>query len=242
MSDALATEHQPDLHHLLSAAGYRIIVAKIHAEVVPPHITDPDLIADYVAAAIASIASMLPANMEEAETALRVVRADAQASDAIRHARAHFNDPTPAMKCQAQAALMMRTANAARSLLMRIQTGRRKRDANPTAAHQDAWTEHCAAGFLTAARDGTPAPKPPPPPPPPPEPDPAPPANDDKFAQCDEAEQYALLHPRRAAEIRYHGGLPPGATYGPPDLKLMLQIISSTSPILQQVDKDYPQS
>ena len=165
MSDAATTEDPPDLLHLLSAASYRVIVAQLYAEVVPPNLTDPELIAERVTAAIAEIASMLPANIEEAKTALRVVSADAQASDAIRHARTLFNDPTPAMKCHAQASLMMRTANAARSLLMRIQTARRKRDANPGASNQDAWTEHCAAGFLTAARDGTQSAAPPPPPP-----------------------------------------------------------------------------
>ena len=120
------------------------------------------------------------------------------------------------MKCYAQASSMMRTANAARSLLLRVQSVRQKREANQASRDQDAWTEHCAAGLMAAAHNGDPAPEPPPPPAPP-EPEPTPPPDDNKFAKCDEAEQYALLYPRRAAEIRAHGGLPPNATYGPPD-------------------------
>jgi len=80
--------------------------------------------------------------------------------------------------------------------------------------------------------------------PPPPEADPPPPpatVDDDKFARHDTAEQYALIYPRRAAEIRACGGVPPTATYGLPDPDTVQAVIASTSPILQQIDKDYAQ-
>jgi len=239
MSEALATEHPADPFQQLAKAVYRTIVADLYTDIIPPQLKDPELIADRVHTAIAEIASMVPANAEEARIAQRVVTADAQAREAIRQSRQHFNDPIPAMKCLAQASLMMRTANAARAQLLRVQTARRKREANPITCNQDAWTIHATEGFLLAAA-GHNVPDPPPPPEPEPEPPPPPTATDgDKAAKLDEAEHYAILYPKRAAEIRYHGGLPPNATYGPPDLKLMLQIISSTSPILQKIDQEY---
>jgi hypothetical protein len=185
---------------------------------------------------------MCPVNAEEANIAARVVIADAQAKDCIRHARTVFSDPGVAMKCQAQANHMMRTANAARSLLLRVQAARRKRDAVPASCEQDAWTIHATEGLLLAA-DGRSAVQPPPKPRAEPEPPPPPAAGDnDRFARYDAAEQYALLHPRRAAEIRACGGVPPTATYGPPEPEIVLALISSTSPILQQIDQEYAQA
>ena len=191
---------------------------------------------------MAEIASMAPVNAEEARIAARSVIADAQARDCIRHARALFNDPIRAMKCQAQANHYMRTANAARSLLLRVQVARRKRDAVQASCEQDAWTIHATEGLLLAA-DGQPATQPPPPPKAEREPPPPPvTGDDDKFARYDTAEQYALLHPRRAAEIRAYGGVPPTATCGPPEPETVLALITSTSPILQQIDHEYAQA
>ena len=48
-----------------------------------------------------------------------------------------------------------------------------------------------------------------------------------------------MIYPRRAAEIRAYGGVPPTATYGPPDAETVQALIASTSPILQQIDKEY---
>jgi hypothetical protein len=240
MSDTPTTEDPPDPFQLLPKAVYRTLVADIYALVPPPTLTDPQLIADRVHSAIATIASMVPANAEECEIALRVVTADAQYKEAIRQARELFNDPTPSMKCQAQASLMMRTANAARTMLLRVQSARRKREAVPAACNQDAWTIHATEALLLAA-DGQDVPAPPPLPQPESEPTPEPPplADDDKFARYDEAEQYAIIYPRRAAEIRAHGGVPSTARYGRPEAPLVQQILTSTSPILLQLDKDY---
>jgi hypothetical protein len=242
MSDAANTEHPADPFQQLPKAVYRTIVADLYVAIPPPHLTDPELIAERVHAAMAEIACMCPVNAEEARIAARVVIADAQARECIRHARTLFCDPIPAMKCQAQANHFMRTANAARSLLLRVQAARRKREAVQATCDQDAWTIHATEGLLLAA-DGQPAAQPPPPPQAEPEP-PPPPAtdDDDKFARYDAAEQYALLYPRRAAEIRAYGGVPPTATYGPPEPETVQALIASTSPILQQIDKEYAQA
>ena len=240
MPDATAaTEDPTDPFQLLPKAVFRTIVADLYALVPPPHIKDPELIADRVHSAIASIASMVPANADECETALRVVIADARYKDAVRQARELFNDPIPAMKCQAQASLMMRTANAARAMLLRVQSARRKREAIPAACNQDAWTIHATeALLLSAAGHPTAAP---PPPQPEPEPTPEPPAraDEDPITRYDEAEHYALTYPNRAAQIRAYGGVPSTARYGHPEPKLVREIIASTSPILQQLDEEY---
>ena len=237
MSDPQHTEDPADPLQLLPRAVFRTLVADIYAAVPSPTLTDPELIADRVHAAIAAIASMVPANADECEIALRVVTADAQAKEAIRQARELFNDPTPAMKCQAQASLMMRTANAARSMLLRVQSVRRKREAIPAACNQDAWTIHATEALLLSAA-GHPTAQPPPPEPEP-TPEPPPQTADERYASYSEAEQYAINYPRRAAEIRAYGGVPPNAGYGPPEPKLVREIIASTSPILLQLDKEY---
>jgi hypothetical protein len=236
MSETPATEPPADPFQQFPKAVYRTIIADLYAGIPPPHLTDPELIAERVHAAIAEIASMCPVNPEEARIAARVVIADAQATDCIRHARALSNDTAPAMKCQAQANHYMRTANAARSLLLRVQAARRKREAVDATRDQDAWTIHATEGLLLAA-DGDATAEPPPPEAEPP----SPPAtgDDDRFARYDAAEQYALMYPRRAAEIRANGGVPPTATYGLPDPETVSALIASTSPIIQQVDQEY---
>ncbi len=232
MSDAqTTTEDPPDPLHQLSASAYRFVVHQLYQQLPLPFGADPEHTALVIEAAIARIASMLPANAYEAEIATRVVTADAQAGDCIRHARTLFNDPKPAMKCHAMANSYMRTANAACSLLLRVQTARHKREALPANCDQDAWVEHCAAGFMSAAVKGDPAPEPPPPP--------VLQTADERYASYSEAEQYAVNYPNRAAEIRAYGGVPPTARYGHPELKLVLEIIAGTSPILRQLDEQY---
>ena len=38
-----------------------------------------------------------------------------------------------------------------------------------------------------------------------------------RYEDMIEAEQYVVIYPNRAAAIRHHGGMPPGAGYPPPD-------------------------
>jgi hypothetical protein len=229
MTAAPATESPADPFQLLPKAVYRTIVADLYAAIPPPHLTDPELIAERVHAAMAEIASMCPVNAEEAGIAARVVTADAQAREGIRHARAHGNDAVTAMRCQAQANHLMRTANAARSLLLRVQAARRKREAVQATCEQDAWTIRATEGLLLAADGRAAEPLPPP----------AAADDDDRFARCDAAEQYGQMYPKRAAEIRAYGGVPPTAAYGPPEPETVQALIASTSPILQQIDKEY---
>jgi hypothetical protein len=137
------------------------------------------------------------------------------------------------MRCSAQSAAMMRTANGARSLLLRVQAARAKREASPEACDKAAWVEHCAAGLMLGALDEAP----PAALPPAPAAEPTP-ASADRFAALTEAEQYATLYPKRAALIRARGGLPDDCP--PIEPALVEEIVASTSPILRGLDRPPP--
>jgi len=51
-----------------------------------------------------------------------------------------------------------------------------------------------------------------------------------------EADRYALTYPRRAREIRRHGGLPPDCSFGPPDDEVVQALIAGSSPTLRALD------
>ena len=155
MSDPPATEHPADPFQLLPKALYAPS-SPISTPTSRAHLTDPELIAERVHAAIARSPPCAPSTPRRPHRR-RVVIADAQARECIHDARALPNDPTPAMKCHAQANHCMRTANAARSLLLRVQAVRRKREAIQATCEQDAWTVRAAEGLLLAA-DGRPPP------------------------------------------------------------------------------------
>jgi len=129
---------------------------------------------------------------------------------------------------------MMRQARGARSLLLRVQAQRQKREANSTSLENAAWTEHTAIGLMADALSRTPpAPAAEPPPPP------APPPPDEANQQPDpiaEAEQYAIFYPRRAALILTLGGLPPSYDFGPPPPELVHALVTGTTPTLRALD------
>src|ERR1700722_9905324 len=103
MTVAPVTDVPADPIEQLPKAVYRTIVADLYAFIPPPTLTDPELVAQRVHPAIGEIATMVPVNADEANIALRVVICRANANECSRHARMLFNDPTPAMKCLAQA-------------------------------------------------------------------------------------------------------------------------------------------
>ncbi len=154
----------------------------------------------------------------------------------------YFNDTPLLLKCEAQANHCQRTANAARALLLRVQSARHRREANRTTCDQDAWTIHATEGYLLRA-DGQRVSEPPPPPAPePPSPSTAPVADETSAPTHTEAELYAIMYPHRAAQIRAHGGMPPNARFDRPAPDLLRDLLASTSPILQQIDQEYARS
>jgi hypothetical protein len=236
MSDQLPPE-PPDLTLLLPRSTYWQLVHELQSYLPPPIDDTPEARAHRDRAAIADVASMLPANAEEARIAARSVSADAQAAACIRQARKYEEDVAIFLKCNAQAASMIRLANSSRSLLARLQAARRKREADEAARNQDTWTEHAAVGLM-ADVVGHAAPAPPPPVPEPQEQR----ELQDSYSQLTEAEQYAITYPRRAADIRAYGGLPEPCRFGPPSPELVQAIVTGTSPILLELDKQRDRS
>jgi hypothetical protein len=152
----------------------------------------------------------------------------------------HHTDVAVVMQFSAQAASMWRQSDSALRSLERLQEARRKRDSDPAAAGQAAWTEHCVQGFMADALHGGPAAFEPAPPPPPPEPEPEPAASDGEPTRdpIKEAEFYAAIYPTRAVAIRRHGGMPPNATYPPPEDDIIHVLVTGRPPALLALDQE----
>ena len=136
----------------------------------------------------------------------------------------------------------MRQARGARSLLIRVQAQREKREADAAKLDQANWTEHCAIGLMADAL-GRDAPAPmdePAPPPSAPMPVQAAKLHPDMII---EAEQFALIHPNLTALIRAAGGLPEpvlaalGPAIVPPSPELLHAIVTGISPSLRALDR-----
>ena len=159
-----------------------------------------------------------------------VVAAEFHAKDALRGAHRFVNDLAAAKRCCRQHALMMRTMHSGLRALLRMQAERHKaEDAKRPAAM-------LRAGFL---HSGTLPPEAEPPPCEPaaaPEPQPAPMP---RYEDMTEAEQYAVIYPDRAAAIRRHGGMPPGAGgYLPPDDAVFRELVAGSSAVFLALDAE----
>jgi len=208
-------------------------------------------------AAIAQIAALAPANPAEAALAAAYAAAHAQAMDCMRLTHARETPGHLTLKCNAQAALMMRQAQGAICTLLRLQAARRKQDANSDAATQAAWAEHCAAEWMQEALPdplmpeavAIPAPSPPEPArlpstplpsmplPPTPLPAPAPQPVDPRITPPDAADEYELLYPQRAALIRRLGRVPEDASFGPPGDDVVRALLRGHTPEDPQAPK-----
>jgi hypothetical protein len=139
---------RPDLALQLPRDAYWMLIHTLHNSLPPPPPgDDPEAVARRDRDAIAQVASLLPVTAAEGRLAARFVAADAQAHECLRLARLHPTDVMQALKCNAQAATMWRQSESALRALQRMQAARCKRDSDPAAAGQAAWTEHCAQGF-----------------------------------------------------------------------------------------------
>lgn len=219
---------------LLPRDAYWQAVHYLHKALPPPDTDSPEELARRDRAAIAEVASLVPATAAEATLAAQYVAANAQAMYCLALVREYAADTAVALKCNAQSGYMMQQARGAIGALQRMQDRRRKMEANPAAADQAAWTEHCATALMVQALPDAPPASPPEPLPPPPEPAPAEPPPPDPMT---EAEQYAVIYPQRAALIRRHGGVPPDARLGPPEPHLVRALVNGRSPALLALDQ-----
>jgi transposase len=226
----------PDLALQLPADVYYRVVHDLRAHLPPPEIDTPEEIARRDNAAIAKVAALLPVNAAEADLARQAVSASTYAADCLRLACQCRNDPKIYLQSTAQSASQQRQSMRALTLLQRMQAERRRQEADAAVAGQNAWTEHIALSYMAAALDRPPLRPPATPEPPPPAPaEPAEPQPD----PVAEADFYARLHPRRAAEIRRLGGLPSPCTYGPPEEPLLRQLVHGRTPTLLALDAEF---
>ena len=217
---------------------YYHLVHSLHRSLPPPVTDTQEDLTRRDNTAIAQVSCLLPANADEVTLAVQYVAANAQALDSLRLAHLHAADPNRALKCTAQAASMMREARGARSLLLRVQAQRQKRESDPASLDRAAWIEHCSIGLMANALGRTspaPAAEPPPPPAPPPPDEPAPQPD-----PAPEADQHAIVYPRPAAPFRSQGGLPDKYDVDPPPPDLVHAIVTGTTPTSRALDAPTP--
>ena len=133
------------------ADAYYHLVRTLRLTLPPPPTDSPEDLARRDHGAIASIGALAPANAAEADVAAQFVAASEQWKDCLRLVRERAAEPAIAARCRAQALGMMRQANSALRLLLRMQEGRRKLEADSAASDRAAWSEHRAIGLMAEA-------------------------------------------------------------------------------------------
>ena len=226
---------QPDFSLLLPRDAYYTLVHTLRSSLPPLDTDSPEDIVRRDNAAIAKVASLLPATAAEAELAAQFVAASAQAQEVLRLAREYPMDAALGLKCNAQAASMMRESRGALGMLLRLKAERKKLEADGTAADKAAWLEHCSIALMAEALPDRPpmaAMNPPAPATPEPAADEEP--VHDPIA---EAEHYAIIYPERAKLIRRNRGLPDKVSFGPPDDDVVRGLVTGQTPILLALDR-----
>ena len=236
----------------LPADAYWHLIRTLRLTLPRPPGDSPDDLRKRDHAAIACVAALAPGNAAEAKLAARFVAASEQSDDCLRLVQTRETTPEWATKCRAQAIGMMREANSALRLLLRLQEARRKLEADNVACDRAARAEHVAIALMAEALQQ-------------PASSPAPayagvePAAEEKPSPLGgglgeaaepasaveepdllaEAEHYAILYPERAALIRRVGGLPDDPSFGPPDDDLVQALIAGRSPALVALDRTF---
>jgi flagellar hook-basal body complex protein FliE len=220
---------------------YRQVVELLRGTL-PASANEPaEAVASRLNAAIAEVASMVPANGQEAKLAAYAVAAGAHFADCLARALEDPSNPQRVAQCRAQAASMGREARGFNAMLLRMQAARIKRESKDDTREAAAWTEHGAIGLMTreiadhqAREAAIEAAKPPPPPPVPPE------EAEHRTNLDREASRYAVVHTMRAQSIRKHRGKPPDCDFELPRPELMDAIIHGTGSNLRWCDEYVP--
>jgi hypothetical protein len=146
-----APQTHADLATRLPADTYWQLIHTLRLALPPPLSDSPEDLLRRDHAAIARIAALCPGNAVEADLAAQFVAASEQWKECLRLAQQPGTNPEWAAKCRAQAIAMMRQAQSALRLLLRLQQARGKRDADAAAANSGAWAEHCAISLMADA-------------------------------------------------------------------------------------------
>ncbi len=237
---ASAPPNHTNLADQLPADVYYQLVHSLCPTLPPPLTHSPEDLARRNHAAIARIAALSPANAAEADVAALYVAASEQWKNLLRLAQEADTTSYWAQKCRAQANSMMRQAQSAVRLLLRMQAARQKTEANSEARDRAAWTEHCAIGLMAQALLRRPAPAPiaEPAPPPAPEPQPEPePAQQPQPAPLVAAQNNKAISPRRADLLRLMERLS-----GPPDDDLLQSLITALLPPPTTPDRHFAEA
>ncbi len=141
--------------HLLTALYHQLVHTLI--EVLPPPRGDtPVGLQARKLSAIGKIAALAPLNADEADLAAHCIAARAQADEMLRLARLNEHDSVLAARLSAEYRSTMRLWLAVYTRLKRVQAERRKRDANPETANEDAWARHIAERSMLAVLEAQP--------------------------------------------------------------------------------------
>ena len=237
--DSLPPVASPDPGYLRTRAAYHHLIHTLGKSLPPPSPDTPEARYHRDQAAITQIAALCPANAAEAGLAAQFVAASEQAMDCLRLTHDLTTPATVTLKCNAQAALMMRQAQGAMRTLLQVQAARRKANAD-----EAAWTEHVAAQTMADILTDPPPTAADAAPPPPAEPLPAPdgpsvspsapaqppPGPTSRPMSPAEVQTYIHLYPQRAAAIRRARGMPRNATFPPPDAAIIRALTTGAAP------------
>jgi len=220
---------EPEIPDLVAEFGHQAYYHLIHtlfAGLPAPPTNDLEALARRNHAAIARIAALCPANPTEAEIAGLYVAASEQWKEALRLAQLPETPLKQAIQCRNQANAMMRQAQGALRLLLRMQAVREKRESTTQSCDRAARTEHWNTTLMAEALGIQPsqAAQPAPPPPPPPEPASVAEPRLDPLAA---AKEYTILYPQRAELITRLGRVPDDTTFGPPDAAVVRTLIAA---------------
>ncbi len=151
MSETAQPHLQTDLAYILPADAYYHLIRSLVLTLPPPPTGTPEDLTRRDHAAIARIAALQPANSAEAELAAQFVAASEQWKECLRLAQDPATVPEAAMKCRAQAGSMMRQAQSAMRVLLRVQAARGRLEANNEAYDRAERAEHVTASLMAQA-------------------------------------------------------------------------------------------
>jgi hypothetical protein len=209
-----------DLLPHLPPSVVRQALASLSASLPPPPVDTPEQRAERDEGAMYAVAAIEPADAFEIRLAVEILVADARAMSCYQCSEQPDVTPADRHRLTAEAAGHLRHVRATTLILARRHAKREKAEA---VMHPKAM-ERAGYWFRDVSVPG-------------PEPALAPPEPRRSFEQMDEAEQYAVLYPQRAAAIRAHRGLPPNCTFGPPEPVLIERIVNSDSTVLRELDQ-----
>jgi hypothetical protein len=153
MFQAMTMIHPTDPLTRLPGDAYRHLFLTLRAAM-PPAADDARAAHLRDQAAVAQVAGLCPANAAEAALAAQFVAANANALACLALVQRPGSPADDGARHAATANTMMRRAQDALALLVRLQNQRTKRDADTAGADQAAWMEHAASAWMLEASPG----------------------------------------------------------------------------------------